>query len=238
MRKLFFVLLLFSGTVFAQHSKQSLMQPKYEDFNLKFWVRQMTVTQRYASGQDINFQETYLFDSVGNLTEYKKRGFGGQRVTKYPLANLDRQKRYDFDYDGDILRVLEFDQMNRLATSIHFIYGSGGNLVQTVEYAYNPADSGAIRERIVTKYDKKEHPVSVNTYTSDELLIVAEKIKYDRRGNDIMRRRTYYDEESTTVTTERRSYNYDRHGNWTQCRYALDGKEIYTILRTIEYYGE
>lgn len=214
------------------------MQPKYEDFNLKFWVRQMTVVQRYASGQDINFQETYLFDSVGNLAEYRKRGFGGQRVTKYPLAKLDPYKRYDFDYDGDILRIMEFDQMNRLASSLHYIYGSGGNLVQTVKYSYNVADSGAVMERQVTVYDKNERPVSINTYTPDELLLVAEKIKYDRRGNDTKRTITYYDEDSTTVTTERRSYTYDRHGNWTQCRYSLNGKEIYTISRTIEYYGE
>ncbi|MBO7490504.1 MAG: hypothetical protein J6T88_09530 [Bacteroidales bacterium] len=222
----------------AQHTRQGLMQPKYEDFNLKFWVRQMTVVQRYATGMDINFQETYLFDSVGDLAEYRKRGFGGLNITKYPLPQLDPQKRYDFDYDGDILRVMEFDMKGRLASSTHYIYGSGGNLVQTVSYAYNEADSGVVMERTVTQFDKKERPVSIETYTSDELLLVAEKIKYDRRGNDIQRRITYYEEESTTVNIEKRSYTYDRRGNWTSCRYSLDGKEIYTINRKIEYYGE
>lgn len=238
MKRLIIALFLFAGVVSAQHSRQALMQPKYEDFNLKFWVRQMTVVQRYASGQDINFQETYLFDSVGDLAEYRKRGFGGQNITKYPLPQLDPQKRYDFDYDGDILRVMEFDMKGRLASSTHYIYGSGGNLVQTVSYAYNEADSGAVMERTVTLYDKHERPVSINTYTPDELLLVAEKMKYDRRGNNTQRRITYYDEESTTVSVERRSYTYDRHGNWTSCRYSLDGKEIYTIERKIEYYGE
>ncbi len=238
MKRLVIALLLFAGAASAQHTRQGLMQPKYEDFNLKFWVRQMTVVQRYASGQDINFQETYLFDSVGDLAEYRKRGFGGQHITKYPLQKLDPQKHYDFDYDGDILRVMEFDLKGRLVTSTHYIYGSGGDLVQTVQYAYNEADSGAVMERTVTLYDKHERPVSVSTYTSDELLLVAEAMKYDRRGNNILRRITYYDEESTTVSVERRSYTYDRHGNWTCCRYSLDGKEIYTIERKLEYYGE
>ena len=125
----------------------------------------MTVVQRYATGMDINFQETYLFDSVGDLAEYRKRGFGGQNITKYPLPQLDPQKRYDFDYDGDILRVMEFDMKGRLASSTHYIYGSGGNLVQTVSYAYNEADSGVVMERTVTLYDKHERPVSINTYT-------------------------------------------------------------------------
>ncbi len=238
MKRLIIALFLFAGVVSAQHTRQGLLQPKYEDFNLKFWVRQMTVVQRYATGMDINFQETYLFDSVGDLAEYRKRGFGGQNITKYPLPQLDPQKRYDFDYDGDILRVMEFDMKGRLASSTHYIYGSGGNLVQTVSYAYNEADSGAVMERTVTLYDKHERPVSINTYTPDELLLVAEKMKYDRRGNNTQRRITYYDEESTIVSVERRSYTYDRHGNWTSCRYSLDGKEIYTIERKIEYYGE
>lgn len=238
MKRLIIALFLFAGAVSAQHTRQGLLQPKYEDFNLKFWVRQMTVVQRYATGMDINFQETYLFDSVGDLAEYCKRGFGGQHITKYPLPQLDPQKRYDFDYDGDILRVMEFDMKGRLASSTHYIYGSGGNLVQTVSYAYNEADSGAVMERTVTLYDKHERPVSINTYTPDELLLVAEKMKYDRRGNNTQRRITYYDEESTTVSVERRSYTYDRHGNWTSCRYSLDGKEIYSIERKIEYYGE
>lgn len=238
MKRLILVILLFSGVAFAQHTRQSLMQPKYEDFNLKFWVRQMTVMQYYTSGQDINFQETYLFDSVGNLTEYKKRGFGGQRIVNYPLSQLNANEKYDFDYDGDILRVMEFDQKKRLVSTMHYIYGSGGNLIQTIKYSYNTADSGAVMERQVTFFDKKERLVSINTYTADELLLVAEKRKYDRRGNDILRRITYYDDESTTVTTEKRSYTYDRHGNWTQCRYSLNDKHIYTIERTIEYFGD
>lgn len=238
MKRLIITIFLFADAVSAQHTRQGLLQPKYEDFNLKFWVRQMTVVQRYATGMDINFQETYLFDSVGDLAEYRKRGFGGQNITKYPLPQLDPQKRYDFDYDGDILRVMEFDMKGRLASSTHYIYGSGGNLVQTVSYAYNEADSGAVMERTVTLYDKHERPVSINTYTPDELLLVAEKMKYDRRGNNTQRRITYYDEESTIVSVERRSYTYDRHGNWTSCRYSLDGKEIYSIERKIEYYGE
>ena len=239
MKRRIIALFLFAGVVSAQHTRQGLLQPKYEDFNLKFWVRQMTVVQRYATGMDINFQETYLFDSVGDLAEYRKRGFGGQNITKYyPWPQLDPQKRYDFDYDGDILRVMEFDMKGRLASSTHYIYGSGGNLVQTVSYAYNEADSGVVMERTVTLYDKHERPVSINTYTPDELLLVAEKMKYDRRGNNTQRRITYYDEESTIVSVERRSYTYDRHGNWTSCRYSLDGKEVYSIERKIEYYGE
>lgn len=238
MKKLIAILLLFPCTLLAQHSRQQLLQPDYDSYNLQGWPRQITVIQKYDNGNDINFQETYCFDSLGNLTEYGKRGFGVMKKTYYPLSQLNPSKQYDFDYDGDVLRVLEFDLKHRLITSTHYIYGVGGNLMQTIQYAYNDADSGAIMERIVTEYDKNEQPVSVSTYSADELLLVAEKIKYDRRGNDIKRTITYYDEESKTVTTVRRVYTYDKHGNWTVCRYLLNGKEMYVIERKIDYYGK
>lgn len=222
----------------AQHNRAELLQPNYDTYNLQWWPRQMTVVQYYATGQDINFQETYLFDSVGNLTEYSKRGFGGVIKTTYPLTQLNPRKQYDFDFDGDIWRVLEFDLKQRLINSEHNIYGAGGNLVETISYAYSEADSGAVVERTVTTYDKKERPVTIDLYSASELLLVSEKIKYDRHGNNIKRTITYYDEESTTVTIEKREYTYDKRGNWTKCLFFMDGKPIYTIERHIDYYGQ
>lgn len=238
MKRLIIAIFLFASTLCAQHNRAELLQPNYDIYNLQWWPRQITVVQHFESGQDINFQETYLFDSVGNLTEYRKRGFGGLHKTTYPLTQLNPRMQYDFDYDGDILRIIEFDLMQRLISSEHYIYGSGGNLIQTVRYAYSEADSGTVIERTVTRYDKKERPATIKTYSPDELLLVAEKIKYDRHGNNIKRTITYYDEESTTVTTEKRDYTYDSRGNWTKCRFILDGKPIYTIERSFIYYGE
>ena len=232
-----FLFATFPLLTFAQHSRQSLMQPKYEDFNLKFWVRQMTVVQYYASGQDIDFQETYCFDSVGNLSTYTKHGFGGQQTTNYPLTQLNPRMQYDFDYDGDILRILEFDLKHRLISSEHYIYGSGGNLVQSIKYIY-VADSGVVTKRTVSNYDKRERLSSIDQYSADELLLWSEKRKYDRRGNLVKRVQTFCNDDEVTVTTERRVYTYDRRGNWTKCRYSLNGKEIYIIERKIDYYGE
>ncbi|MBP5517008.1 MAG: hypothetical protein J6X86_08700 [Bacteroidales bacterium] len=238
MKKLIIALFLLSGTIYAQHTRQTLLQPDYDSYNLHHSPRQITVVQQYSTGQDINFQENYLFDSTGNLTQYTKTGFGGRQTTQYPLTQLNPRIHYDFDYDGDILRMVEFDLKNRLISSKHYIYGVGGNLIQTIKYSYNTADSGTVMEREVALYDKNARPVSIKTYSADELLLVAEKIKYDRRGNDVQRRITVYDEASTTVTIERRKYTYDRYGNWTKCSYSLDGKSFYTIERTFEYYGD
>lgn len=237
-------LLLSPVALLAQHSRQSLTQPDYDDYNLRFWPRQVTVVQKYDSGDDNNFQETYSFDSVGRLTEYRKRGFGGERVTLYPLAMsesdgwwIKESEYFHFDYDGDLLESHQYDLKGRLYSSTHYIYAEGGNLVMTIEYIYD-LDSGVVAKRTVSSYDKKERLVSVCQYTADELLLVSEKRKYDRRGNLVKRVRTFYNDEEVIVNTEKRVYTYDRHGNWIHCRYFLNGKQEYTLERTIYYYGE
>lgn len=242
-------LLLSPVALLAQHSRQSLTQPDYDDYNLRFWPRQVTVVQHYASGHDINFQEVYLFDSTGHLTEYRKQGFGGERVTTFPLTMTETSGwsekelvRYRFDYDGDLLETRTYDMKGRFVASAHYIYAEGGNLVQHVEYAYD-ADSGVVVRRTVFDYDKHERLVRVSQYSADELLLGSEKRKYDRRGNLVRRTQVFYDEATShddgiSTSVEQRKYTYDRRGNWIQCRYTLNGKSLYTIERTIVYYGE
>ena len=108
--------------------------------------------------------------------------------------------------------------------------------MQSVEYTYSP-DSGVVVKRTVSCYDKKERLSEVRQYTADELLLWVEKRKYDRRGNLVSRTQTFYNEEDTDTTVEKRSYSFDSHGNWVMCHYTLNGKEMYTIERSIEYYG-
>lgn len=237
-------LLLSPVALLAQHSRQSLTQPDYDDYNLRFWPRQVTVVQKYDSGDDNNFQETYSFDSVGRLTEYRKRGFGGERVTLYPLAMsesdgwwIKESEYFHFDYDGDLLESHQYDLKGRLYSSTHYIYAEGGNLVMTIEYIYD-LDSGVVAKRTVSTYDKRERLASIEQYTADELLLWTERRKYDKKGNLKKRTQTFYNDDEVTVTTETRTYTYDRRGNWTHCRYALNGQPMYTIERTIEYYGQ
>ncbi len=244
MKKILLILLLFSSAVSAQHTRRSLTHPDYDDYNLKAWPQEMTVVHRYSAGNDVNFQEVYLFDSTGHLSQYTKRGFGGRQSVAFPLAmtaeggwNVLESIHYKFDYDGDIVESRQYDLKGRLAISAHYIYAEGGNLVQHIEYTYDP-DSNVVSKRTVYSYDKHERLVKMEQYTADELLLCSEKRKYDRRGNLVKRTQVFYSDEGTSTTVEKRSYTFDKHGNWTQCRYALNGKHLYTIVRTIVYYGE
>ena len=228
--------LSFFNSVEAQHNRMTLLQPTYASLNLRDNPRQVVVIQRYVSGNDNNFQETYSFDGKGNLTEYRKRGFGGEKVTSYPLtlSDLEKNKKYIFDYDGDVLELRQFDLKGRLISTMHYIYARGGNLAQSVEYTYD-ADSGNVVKRTVSDYDKREQLKTVRQYTADELLLWEEFRKYDRHGNMTKRVQTFYSDNDKETTVEKRTYSYDSHGNWTSCRYTFNGREIYTIDRTITY---
>lgn len=234
--KFLLICLLIANSLFAQHNRATLLQPTCESYNLCGKPRQMVVVQHYQSGNDNNFQETYLFDSVGKLTEYRKRGFGGVKVTAYPLTleAISVNRQYKFDYDGDVLELRQFDLMGRLIATTHCIYARGGNLVQSIEYSYD-ADSGAVIKRTVSDYDKHERLNAVRQYTADELLLWEETRKYDRRGNLVRRIQTFYNDTDKETTVEKRTYTFDRHGNWTLCRYSLNGREMYSIEREIIY---
>lgn len=239
MKKFFCFFFLFPCLMYAQHSRQGLTQPDYDTYNLRAWPRQITVVQKYNGGNDNNFQETYLFDSTGHLKEYRKRGFGGERTTRYPLtmSDISQNKQYTFDYDGDLVELRQYDLRKRLISSTHCIYAEGGNLAMSIEYTYHP-DSTVVTRRTVSTYDKRERLASIEQYTADELLLWTERRKYDKKGNLKKRTQTFYNDDEVTVTTETRTYTYDRRGNWTHCRYALNGQPMYTIEREIKYYGE
>lgn len=234
--KLLLICVLLANTLCAQHNRSVLLQPTCESYNLRSNPSRVVVVQRYSSGNDNNFQETFLFDSVGNLTQYRKRGFGGEKVTNYPLSidDVSQNRQYKFDYDGDVLELRQFDLRGRLIATTHCIYARGGNLVQSIEYTYD-VDSGIVTKRTVSDYDKHERLKSVHQYSADELLLWNENRKYDRRGNLVRRIQTFYNDTDKETTVEKRDYTFDRHGNWTSCRYSLNGNAMYSIEREIEY---
>ena len=254
--RLFAFLLAFVPVALCgQHTRQGLTSPDYDNYNLRGWPRQMIVVQHYGNGSqssspsrtpnDVNFQETYTFDSTGHLVEYRKRGFGGEQITTYPLSLVDSdggwnhlgQRLYRFDYDGDVLEIRQLDLRGRLYTSTHCIYAEGGNLVQSIEYTYS-SDSSVVIRRTVFNYDKHERLSSAEQYSVDELLLWKEKRTYDRRGNLSKRVQTFYNDDETTVSTELRSYTFDNKGNWIECRLTIGGQFVCTIDRSIEYYDE
>lgn len=225
--------------LWAQHNMKSLQQPMRWDYNLRGAVRQVVAVQKYATGNDMNFQEVYDFDSAGHLTSYTKRGFGGERITRYPLKNRDmgRHTQYITGWGDDFEEVRQYGSKGQLLSSTHYIYGPKGSLAETVEYTYSP-DSNVVTTRKVATYDKYERLKTVQLFTADELLLMTEKYKYDRYGNLVRRTQKFYEDDLQRTTVEERKYVYDKHKNWVRCSFYNDGKRVCDIERTLNYYGE
>lgn len=231
---LLLLLMMFGLTVSGQ---ETFFQPTRIDQNLKGKVMRVVSVQKYTQGTDMNYEETWDYEQNGKLSEYVKRGFGGERKTVYPERKADNPRVHtEYDRDGDPLVTYHYDGEHRLVRSKHYIYGIGGTLVVAVEYAYDQENGGAVMVRKLCQYDKKEHLAEVFQYSVDEVLQMEEHYRYDKQGNLTERIQTFYDEEKRTQTREQRKYKYDKQGNWVHCEYFHNGIQLSTTDRTITYF--
>jgi len=233
MRKIsiFTILVLFAIPTFAQR------QPRWGSYNLFDKVKQITSVTVYEGANDLNYQETFDFDTSGNQISYTRKGFGKDQHISYPLElEADSLIRTNFDKDNDIIERLYFTTHRTLSNSTHYVYSAPHKLIMTINYEYS--DDGVIVVRTLTEYNDRQNPVSVHKFTPDEVLLLEEHYTYDKHDNLVKKIQVFYDEVANTKTknTEERKYKYDRYKNWYNQQYILNGTKRYTTTRTIEYY--
>ena len=223
----------FAFCVFAQN------QPRWGTYNLYDKVKKVTAVTVYEGATDMNYQETFEFDTSGNQTIYKRKGFGKEQVVTYPaVIEVDSLTRTNFDKDNDIVERLHFTANRTLANSTHYVYSAPHQLIMTIDYEYS--EDGVIVVRTLTAYNELRNPVSVHKYTPDEFLLLEEHYTYDKYDNIVKKIQIFYDEvaNTQTKTVEQRKYKYDRYKNWYSQQYILNGSKRYTTTRTLEYYHD
>lgn len=226
-----FVIALISQTAIAQR------QPRLSSYNLRNTVKSVTSVTEYEGANDMNYQEDFLFDTAGNLTTYKKKGFGNTHVINYPTEEKrDSLQRAKYDRDGDIVERISTTPDGTPKHSTHYVYSAPHEMCMTIDYEYT--EEGVIENRTLTEYNKQRRIVSVHKYTPDEALLLEEHYTYDKYGNLVKKLQIFYDDIALTQTktTELRKYKYDRYGNWYEQKYTLNGVKRYSIKRSIEYY--
>lgn len=213
-------------------------QPRWNTYNLYDKVKRMASVTVYEDANDMNYQETFKFDSTGKLTTYIRKGFGHKQVVDYPVeTEPDSLVRLDFDKDNDIVEKRQFHPDGTLFHSSHYVYSAPHQLLMVIDYEYS--EEGVIVVRTLTEYNKLRNVISIRKFTPDEVMLLDEQYTYDRYANLVKRVQIFYDEvaDTQTKTVEKRKYKYDRYGNWYSQRYILNGSKRYTTTRTIEYYG-
>ncbi len=226
------ILSLLACSVFAQR------QPRWGTYNLYSKVKHITSVTKYEGASDMNYQETFDFDTSGKQTTYTRKGFGKEQHISYPLPlEADSLVRTNFDKDKDIVERLCFTPNRTLAHSTHYVYSAPHKLIMTIDYEYS--EDGVIVVRTLTEYNEERNPVSIHKYTPDEVLLLEEHYSYDKYDNLVKKIQIFYDEIANTQTkiVEQRKYKYDRYSNWYSQQYILNGTKRYSITRTLEYYN-
>lgn len=114
-----------------------------------------------------------------------------------------------------------YDESGRLISSKHNIYDNKDNLAVAVVYHYG--EKGVVEERQLISYDAQQRLSKRMIYSADEVLLMEESFKYDKRGNLVKHVQYLYDEGKQKVVEARR-YRYSKDGKVLHRSYYLDGK--------------
>ena len=226
------IMAILAHPLFAQY------MPRWATYNLYYTVKHITSVTVYEGASDMNYQETFDFDTAGCQTSYTRKGFGKDQQITYPVPiEGDSLVRTNFDQDKDIIEKLYFTPNNTLSHSTHYVYSAPHKLIMTIDYEYS--EDGVIVVRTLTEYNDQRNPVSVHKYTPDEVLLLEEHYTSDKFANLVKKQQIFYDEIANTQTkiVEQRKYKYDRYSNWYSQQYILNGTKRYTVTRSIEYYN-
>ena len=229
--------LLTATTISAIHGVAQnispMEQPTRDDYNLKGNIIAMTALTK-TEGNDMNFQEKWVFDSNGRLTHYEKKGFGQTLSLDYPRPKPQSQGTWShYDDDGDLLETRTYNMDSSLKTSVHYIYNSHGERCGHIQYNYSTDGTGTVAERRVTRCDKTGKPLDIYHYAADDEPLVEEHYKYDKKGNVTKRTTTFHETGETHTDTYR--YRYDKQGKWTSLHYLRDKKEQWVRSHAYQY---
>ena len=123
------LLIVFALSAVAQ------IQPRWGTYNLYDKVKRLTSVTVYDGANDLNYQETYKFDTSGNLNTYIRKGFGQKQTVNYPLEiEPDSLVRSDFDKDNDIVERRQFHPDGTLYHSSHYVYSAPHQLIMIIDY--------------------------------------------------------------------------------------------------------
>ena len=115
----------------------------------------------------------------------------------------------------------------RLVSSTHPIYDEEGTLTASIGYTYD--EQGVVETRQMTGYNAHGQIERRIIYSADEILLLEETYKYDRKGHMTRHEQTTYEVGRPIKTVETRKYTYNRDGSIKECRYYHNGVLVCTL---------
>jgi len=160
---------------------------------------------------EYSFREVYTYDWTGeNVQEYRS----------YSSGKLEEKQTYQYDSDGQLIKLVSRDKNNTFLWSEEFIYNASGNIIRE-EGRY--ADGAYFI--IVTQYDDagRETYSNETTYVDGHTDVWNTYYTYKESGNSWSKTTSVYDYDDQFLYDYTESYNYDSKGNLTSSVEYEDG---------------
>lgn len=240
------ILIVFSCSAWAQDP--TFVNPKAPK------VKQITSTMRVPTGNDMNQQQIFYFNSNGELDSISTIGFGGRHTTPYPIPDTKEHHKSSnglidttfaggkineitiYDPDGDKEENHTFNtHTGQLSSSIYMVYRKPHSLSMEKTFVFR---NGKVFNIYYFTINKKGQYVKQEVYTPDERLITLTKNKFNSKGLQTKSIRTQYDDNGAVESryTQESRYTYDKEGNWISMESYYNGKLVSTTTREIIYW--
>lgn len=157
----------------------------------------------------------YLYDKIGNLTEYSV-----YKAKKFEKGKFIHSNFFEYDSDGRI-KSWRTSELDTLVST--FEYDENGFINEYIFWhCYGPYRNNFVKCRISCKNDIMGNPLEYRAESLDEY--------YNSHGGAV----DFIITNCLAVGVF--DYEYDKNGNYISKRYTLNGVLQYVVERDIEYY--
>lgn len=126
--------------------------------------------------------------------------------------------------------IVTYKANGKLDLSYHPIYDNKGVLKVCIIYQYNDS-TGAVETRTLNAYNNKKQIIRTEQYSVDELTLLIEDFKYDKKGRLKRRIQKLYDDYGEYFTTYDFRYTYPNRNNADNPEITING----VAMKEVDY---
>ena len=176
--------------------------------------------QKYIKFDDYhNFIKIIKYDKKLNKTLEEQNFYKNNLLVnkrEYKLDKLVRDIIYDYDFNNNLIKKIEYDTGNEknINEMYTYQYDENNNIVEKSWYNRD----GKLNGKYISKYDYRNNLIEDSWYNSDGENWTTKKYKYDSNNNMILKEYTSEDNSGMKDI-----YRYDSNNNLIEEKSYLDG---------------
>lgn len=177
------------------------------------------------------YEDGELFEEVGETyrLRYAYDNKGKKLAEKYTSASISYLKRYDYNTDGQVAKLVSYSSKGKLLYSESFKYDDQKALLK---FSHTVPDSTDKSFQAIYTSDVKGKRLSERVYAVSGYMLYTNKFTYDSEGQLIEELR--YNYSGAYDFKKSFKYVYDKAGNWVSLVHK-NKSSSYLTIREIQY---